>query len=186
MLPSQKDSAGTRVIFNGDFYYTESRLGLGGAYVDMENGRQYHLPQNANNQRLGEAVLDALRNNRWLPYLEDYNNLSMLPIAQSYQAEWVGNLLVRYGYKNKTVLYQNMIECGIELKNEQITFSPTKHDALESWNADLRDGFVGVVIPANFPPEEIGKAVRIALSRCLNPYGEKKGLPKHNFDEYIK
>jgi hypothetical protein len=77
---------------------------------------------------------------------------------------WVNALMERYGYKTKRALFKNMKNVGIANKNGVLTFTPRHHYRLEGWEGVRGDA--KVVIPATSTPEEIGAALRLALSYC--------------------
>ena len=172
----------TNVSFNGDFYYTESQVQPG--MMRNPNGKQFYLLPDSGNFDLGQAVSEALfgcielkmHGVEFAKYAEENTERYL---------EWVDSLLSKYGYKNKTAVFKNMIVCTVTAQDGLIKISPTNHDRLDAWGGILDDGLVGVEIPIDSAPEALGRAVRVALSRCLNPYGLKRGLAPHNFDSYI-
>ena len=78
----------------------------------------------------------------------------------------------RYGYKNKKSIYKDMSFLSLEQDNLYITISPLHQDSL--------DGSTGISLPDNSPlefkydknisDEELGKAVREALTYCTSIY----------------
>jgi hypothetical protein len=67
-----------------------------------------------------------------------------------------------YGYKTKKTMFRNMDICSITAKNNSITFETRHHEKLEGWCETERYKADYVTIP----PQEIGAALRLALSRC--------------------
>ena len=78
----------------------------------------------------------------------------------------------RYGYKNKKSIYKDMSSLSLEQDDLYITISPLHQDSL--------DGSTGISLPDNSPlefkydknisDEELGKAVRQALTYCTSIY----------------
>ena len=78
----------------------------------------------------------------------------------------------RYGYKNKKSIYKDMSSLSLEQDHLYITISPLHQDSL--------DGSTGISLPDNSPlefkydknisDEELGKAIRQALTYCTSIY----------------
>lgn len=78
----------------------------------------------------------------------------------------------RYGYKNKKSIYKDMSSLSLEQDDLYITILPLHQDSL--------DGSTGISLPDNSPlefkydknisDEELGKAVRQALTYCTSIY----------------
>ena len=78
----------------------------------------------------------------------------------------------RYGYKNKKSIYKDMSFLSLEQDDLYITISPLHQDSL--------DGSTGISLPdnsalefkydKNISDEELGKAVREALTYCTSIY----------------
>lgn len=71
-----------------------------------------------------------------------------------------------YSYKTKRALFKNMMRCDIEIQEDIIIMEPNHHVKLEAWDGE---GFTEkdyVKIPADSSHEKIGKALRLAFSRC--------------------
>jgi hypothetical protein len=71
------------------------------------------------------------------------------------------------GYKTKTALFQNMKLCSITLSKGTIKIDPTIHEKLEAWGRNKGDGIEDVLVPANSSASEIGAALRLGFSRCV-------------------
>ena len=78
----------------------------------------------------------------------------------------------RYGYKNKKSIYKDMSSLSLEQDDLYITISPLHQDSL--------DGSTGISLPDNSPlefkydknisDEELGKAIRQAMTYCTSIY----------------
>ena len=162
------------VVCNNDFICVDTYSGYRGGDRRDPKGKQNLLPPDASDVALGEAVLDALAHSRWVlpesmkedtdPAGVEYDS-SLYDYKTNYPI-WVNALMERYGYKTKRALFKGMKRVGIANENGVITMRPSHHYRLEGWEAgDLTEEDY-VVIPATSPPEEIGAALRLALSRC--------------------
>ncbi|GFM38029.1 contact-dependent growth inhibition system immunity protein [Desulfovibrio psychrotolerans] len=160
------------VVCNADFICVDTFSGYRGGDRRDPKGKQHLLSPEANDLELGEAVVDALAHSRWIlpsrregsTYPEGVEfDMSLYDYKANYPL-WVNALMERYGYKNKRALFKNMKNVSIESKNGILTLIPTHHAKLEAWEGVVEEA--RVVIPATSSPEEIGAALRLALSRC--------------------
>lgn len=157
---------------NADFICVETWSGYRGGNHGDPKGKQHLLSPDAHDLALGEAVQDALAHSRWvLPTRREGSSypegvefdLSLSDYKVNYPA-WVNALMERYGYKTKRALFKGMKSVSIESKNGVMTFTPSHHAKLEGWEGIGEEATV--MIPAASSPEEIGAALRLALSRC--------------------
>lgn len=124
------------------------------------------LSSDADEQNIGETILQALSNSRTLNKLEDRVAFFDLERGKEQYAAWIALLMDKYGYKTKRALFKNMKKCGIHLINGAITISPSRHEKLEAWGRTKGDGIEDVILSVDSSPAEIGAALRLALSRC--------------------
>ncbi len=150
---------------NGDFICVETYSGYRRIAGDPQ-GAMHLLPPDADNEALGTAILDSLARSRFLT-LEEANVFFSYEAVNKRYTEWVDNLMQRYEYKGKRALFENMKACGIECQNGLITIRPSNHEKLEGWSGDGISKSDHVIIPSDRPAEEIGAALRLALSRCI-------------------
>ncbi|EEZ4403502.1 TPA: CdiI family contact-dependent growth inhibition immunity protein [Escherichia coli] len=124
-----------------------------------------HLLQlDANDQCVGEAVLQALSNSRTLVNLEDRIVFFDREKGKEKYTAWIEMLMDRYGYKTKRALFKDMKHSIIHLTNGEITISPMRHEKLEAWEGlELSEN---VIITVDNSPSEIGEGLRLALTRC--------------------
>ncbi|MBW5824203.1 CdiI family contact-dependent growth inhibition immunity protein [Yersinia kristensenii] len=147
-----------------DFLSVETDSGLGRVRRDPLFP-SHLLPPDADDQTIGDAVLIALSNSRTLS-LEESADFFDLETGKEQYAAWIAMLMEKYGYKTKRALFKDMKNCSIHCINDLITTSPTRHEKLEAWSGRGIKESDDVVIPADSIPEEIGAALRLALSRC--------------------
>lgn len=151
---------------NGDFILVETNSGLGMKKADPDAPKHF-LVMESSDSEIGGAVLSALSRSRQITLEETASFFDLDRSAKSY-ADWIAELMRRYGYKTKRALFKNMsnISIGLEDFGSAVKFAPMRHKALESWIREKDDGIEDVVVPATSTPAEIGAAFRIALSRC--------------------
>lgn len=150
--------------FNGDFIAVSTRSGYRGTARDPQ-GCETHLSPDASNETLGRSVLDAVACSRFLKLdeIDDFFNLERTTLAYT---KWVASLLERYKYKTRRALFKSMALCHITVTTGTLEIAPMRHEKLEAWSGKRNDGVDNILLPLERPPEEIGKALRIAFSRC--------------------
>jgi len=151
---------------NEKFVLIETFSGYRGSGRD-DLGSQHTLPVTASAQELGAALLDALAHSRFLS-LDELDEFFDYEKGQRDHAAWVQALMQRHGYKTRRALFKNMDCCSIDLpvQERQIKIVPMTHEKLEGWGRTKGDGIEDVYISADSLPEEVGKALLLAFSRC--------------------
>lgn len=163
-------------IDNGDFLCIETYSGYRSSRRDPK-GTCHLLAQDASNEALGEALLDALARSRFVlpapqegslypPDIEFDNNLYDHEQSKIRYHQWIVHLMQRYGYKTKRALFKNMKNCSVEVDSGLITIRPNYHEKLEGWSGDGISEKDYVVIPFDSPSADIGAALRLAFDRC--------------------
>lgn len=167
---------------NDDFIVTETFSGYR-LFTSDPFGAEHILKPDVGVAELGAAVLDCLSRSRFIIpeyYYKNSNGGWMHPEAiivpenifdqttreQNYQA-WISKLQKQFGYKSKRALFKNMKSCDAEICDGTLTVKPTNHERLEGWGAEGISQEDHVVLPENSSSQEIGKGVRLALSRCI-------------------
>ena len=130
-------------------------------------GKQHLLELDTSDDVLGNALLDALAHSRFLTVDEAATFLDLTRVTDDY-SEWVSNLKQQYGFKSKRALFRNMRCCDIRCKDSSIRIRPTNHEKLESWSGDGISETNVVYTSTSGSPEEIGAALRLAFSRCID------------------
>jgi hypothetical protein len=129
-------------------------------------GKDIVLGLDADDNALAVAVRKALASSRILSPKEAVQFLDYRTSGNEYE-ERVKSLMGMHGYKNESAMFKNMKSCGITLSKGTIEIRPTAHDTLDGWGRTLCDGIENVIIPADSPSHEIGAALKLAFSRCL-------------------
>ncbi|RWR02207.1 hypothetical protein ED28_09385 [[Pantoea] beijingensis] len=148
-----------------EFLLIETQSGLGRTGRDPIFPSRL-LPLSAENELVGEQILQALSDSRTLNILEERVAFFDLEKGKEQYVAWVAMLMEKYGYKSKKTLFKDMKNCGIHCVNGVITISPTRHEKLEGWGREKGDGIEDVILSTDSSPSEIGAGLRLALSRC--------------------
>lgn len=149
---------------NSELLLVETQSGLGMVAADPLFP-PHLLHPDADNQSIGEVVLQALSDSRTLT-IEECDTFFDVEKGKAQYAAWIAMLMKKYGYKTKRALFKDMKNCGVHCINGFITFSPTRHEKLEGWGRTKGDGIENVVLSVDSTPAEIGAGLRLALSRC--------------------
>jgi hypothetical protein len=150
--------------YNENFILIETYSGYRSSARDPE-GVQHFLSVDADYKTLGSAVLAALKYSRWLK-IDELDEFFDPEKRKLTYAEWVTNIMHKYSYKTKREMFKNMHSCDITVCGNQMTISPSRHEKLEQWGASKGDNLEDVQLSANADSEAIGKALRLAFSRC--------------------
>ncbi len=140
-------------------------------------GKRNFVALDAVDAMVGEAVLDALTQSRWvLPvrkidskYPDDVEfDLDLYDYKQSAERYeiWIKMLMERYGYKTKRALFKDLQNCQISVKDGIMKIVPLRHTKLEQWEGLGSNNAGAVEIPTDSTTEEIGAALRLAFARC--------------------
>jgi hypothetical protein len=150
---------------NQDFIWVYTESGLGLVAYDPQ-GKDVILGLDADDAALGVAVREALACSRILSPKEAMKFLDYRTGGDEYKGR-VKSLMEMHGYKSKSAMFKNMEFCSITLAQGTIEINPTIHKTLDGWVHKRSDGIEDLRIPANSPAHEIGAALRLAFSRCL-------------------
>ena len=150
------------IISNGDFISIETYSDRGRSLAD-HLAPEHVLAPDVSDEDLGRAVLAALSLSRLLAFDDpDYTNEV---VEERYQG-WIKDMMKRYGYKTKRALFRKMDRCGAKIRDGMLTIYPYYHYSLDGWSGDFMRKEDDAIIPENSPANELGAAVRLALSRC--------------------
>ena len=118
--------------------------------------------------KLVKEKLDESREVSLQEFQAIFNSEKMKGLQKNLEEE----MKKRYGYKNKKSIYKDMSFLSLEQDDLYITISPLHQDSL--------DGSTGISLPDNSPlefkydknisDEEVGKAIRQALTYCTSIY----------------
>ena len=147
---------GERFIYVGSYSWR-------GLSVSDPNGAQIYLDEPASDERLGNAILEALGQSR---FLSDSECDALMSTTDERYEQWVARLMSMYGYKSRRALLKSTVTCSAEVIDpEQIKLCPLKRARGEAWEG-MGERF-DVLIPMDRSAAEIGAAVRLALDRAI-------------------
>ena len=150
----------------------------------MTCAREIELVPDADDATLGAAVAEALAYSRELSLHDWYgeNDRSVEEKMSQYRA-WRDGFMSRYGYKTQRALFMNMLHANVDRRGGRLECSPTNHEKIDAWSGDGIPPDSKVVVNADSPAAEIGAALRLTFSRCLDTYGQKgrANLRVHHF-----
>lgn len=149
---------------NPDFILVETCLG--GLFRSQDpKAPQHFLSPDADEATIGAALVAALSRSRVISLAEVREFADAAAVGARYAA-WVNHLMERHHYKSRRALFSQMKSVDVsQARPSSILLQPTLHDQLEGWGREKDDGIEDVTV---FPTgvEDIGIAVRVALSRC--------------------
>lgn len=161
---------------NEDFIYVKTHSGYRSSRADPL-GVEHRSAPDVSDIELGEMLLDALARSRFVVH-QARDDIWIHPEAsvdkdlydhgltnQRYD-EWVNDLLASYSYKTKRSLFKNMRRCSMESVGGAIKIRPSCHEKLEGWSGKGISENDYVVVLTDSGAENIGKALRLAFSRC--------------------
>ncbi len=161
-LPNELSAS---VDANDRHIFVRTFSGYGLLRIDP-NGSDFRLPKEVPDIELGAAILQALSLSRMVLRKDDPELWDSEMMNKEYQ-RWIESVLSECGYKNKRALFKDMMSCSVTQEAQVIEIMPSNHRRLEAWSGDGISRSDWVRIPADSSPEEIGKAARLALSRCI-------------------
>ena len=120
---------------------------------------------------LGKLIKEKLNESKEISF-EEFQAIFNSEKMEGLQKNLEEEMKKHYGYKNKKSIYKDMSSLSLEQDDLYITISPLHQDSL--------DGSTGISLPDNSPlefkydknisDEELGKAIRQALTYCTSIY----------------
>ena len=175
-----KKTAWAEAKINKDFICITTFSGYGICQMDPL-GKENYSPPEVDDLTLGNMVLDALKHSRFvLPEPDHRKGIWVHPDAtydadlydykkaEDRYSDWVKSVMKSYGYKTKRAMFNKMKNCSISLAGGVLKITPYRHIKLEMWEGREKDGIEDVIIPGDSTPEEIGAALRLAFSQCID------------------
>ena len=154
------------VYANDDFICVETCSGMR-SYAGDTSGKLLFVKLQDEPAVLGAALVEALSASRFLQPEELGSFFDPSSLELRYE-EWVTGLLQRFGYTSRKALFKRMKHCAVDQSCGVITVRPTNHEKLEAWSGDGINESQYVQISEESSSQEIGKAVLLALSRCVD------------------
>ena len=128
-------------------------------------GYQFVFAPSVDDATLGEAVIKALSKSRMIKE-KDFTTFFDYKRIEKYYKDWIAYCQKTYGYKTKKAMFKHMDHCSITSENGEITIEPWHHEKIEAWGETKNGDLDNVIIPADSNAEEVGKALKLAYSRC--------------------
>jgi hypothetical protein len=127
-----------------------------------DDGYLAYLAPDANNEALGQALLEALARSRFI--FPPDPNFSQAERYLRCIRNWQEDVMRRYGYKTKRDAYKNMDWCEVARSEGTISIRPHQRDKPECFRRLPPEKTV--VIAATDDPIAAGAALRLAFDRC--------------------
>ncbi|HVM60158.1 MAG TPA: contact-dependent growth inhibition system immunity protein [Verrucomicrobiae bacterium] len=150
---------------NLDFIHIQTASGENMSVADPL-GTTHMLAPDASDEVIGAALLDCLSHSRFLPYEENRGFYDDMEASERRIDEWVKATMKQYKYRSRRALFFGVDVCTVEKYGGNIVIEPSCHVRSEFWVRRKTDAFEDVIIPDSSLPNEIGKALRVAFSRC--------------------
>lgn len=151
------------------------------ACVADHMGKEYFFISDIDDVSIGIGLLDCLASSRWVVPARRNDvlqpeDIEFAPdlfdrkqVVERYQS-WVGRLIEFTGCKSKAKLFKPMYYVSIEEVDGLLIIHPWYQEKSEAWSGSGMQDVENVIVLAGSSPDEIGKAVRLALSRCLSKF----------------
>lgn len=128
-------------------------------------GREFFFSPDVSDNQLGEGVLQALSDSKFLSTSEVGIFFELSRIEKNYE-NWVESLIEKSGCKSRRALFTKMKLCLIDCVDGVITIKPTKHEKMEGWGGKGIDSNDYEIVPNPSLKEEVGKALKRCFSKC--------------------
>lgn len=151
--------------FNGDFFEIQTCSGYG-IFVSDPLFERLVLDTSASNLELGNALLLALAQSRFLNTPEARGDLLLSTRCVAAETEWALKMMLRFNYKTKTALYGKLHICNTEEMQGFISISPNFHDKSMSWIGTKESEAKKITVPSISCAEELGAALRAGFKAC--------------------
>jgi len=155
------------VYFN-DQYIEVTSWNHGGALVLNLDFDPLLLPIDIDAQNLGRSIRVALNANKKIPP-ESLKEFIFSPITNDWMENRKKNIMKKYGYKTKKILFRNMRNVFVKLMDKEVVVSPTHQDGLDFSFTGLKK-VDDLIIDINCSDEELGRTVKLAYEKCTSIY----------------
>jgi hypothetical protein len=137
--------------------------------------RQAHFGPSTRTSPLGAAVKKALDHSRVLTRkaLEKPSADLGRKERRLQHLQRLIPLMERYHYKTARAFFLHMQHCSIGRSGDRIQIAPSEHDQMDGWRS-LPSEFT-LFLKADSSNAQIGAALLLAFSHCMDSYGKKHG-----------
>lgn len=140
-------------------------------FIRDYKGKEYLLEGNVDHAQIGKALLDCLSVSRRVLPVDDPDLFDYKLGAERYK-RWVGKLQDFVGFKSKAKLFRPMFSLIVIEQNGTIFLKPFRQVKPEAWDGKGIEESDEVQISSTAGEEEIGKAVRLALTKCKSVFAK--------------
>jgi hypothetical protein len=166
------------VYSNGEKILFEPLFGYG-RYVPLpDSKRKIFSMKEITTGELGKNVKEVFANSRVLDFSEIDVFFDNDKIKSAIDAS-VGIMMRLFEKKNKSSLNKDMMQIPANIRDGVISLRPTKHDRSCYYSGLSLSDKELVYIPHSSSDEEIGEALKLALTRCT-------GLGAYEFHKKLK
>jgi hypothetical protein len=170
-------SAWANAQANNDFINIKTYSGYTLIMWDQK-GASHVLPPDADDEQLGFAIMDALAHSRFILPAPPDSSVWIHPeagfdpefydqkIRKPIYEDWIKSIMKRFRYKTKSAMFKGMRNCNIIMTAGVIIITPLHRVRSDAWDREGLTPEDDVVISTNSGNQAIGKALRLALSRC--------------------
>jgi len=165
-METPKYKRATVVKSNNDFIFIQTYSGFFNFLPDPD-GKKFFLDQAVSDNDLGCAITESVLACRQVDPNSDPDFFHVRGRVIPQYEDWVSEVMAKYGYKNRKLMFKNMNSCYVDMVEEGfLIMKPSYHEKIEAWSGKgiTEADYVKVPFPA--PPENIGAALRVCISRC--------------------
>lgn len=159
----------TSSIKANDFIMAINTLSGKRSFILDNKGKEYLLDASIDNVQIGNALRDCLEASRRVLPVDDMELFDYKQSIERYKG-WVNRLQEFVGFKSKAKLFRPMFSLTVIEQNGVIFIDPSRQEKPEAWDSEGIDESNRVQISSDSSLEEIGIAVRLALTRCKSMY----------------
>ncbi|CAO4846557.1 MAG: Immunity protein CdiI-o11 [Holosporales bacterium] len=164
--PPPEEKKWASVEMNADFLNVQTRSGYRMTVSDS-SGDDIFLNPDADDISIGDAVVKALSKSRMIDP-KDFGVFFDPDRLQNQYNDWIDYCKKTYRYKTKKALYKNMMSVAITAYEGKLILRSRHQEKPGGYGPSKNKDKDNVIIPEDSTPEEIGKAIRLALSRCTS------------------
>ncbi len=171
MFNSNDFSFKTSTIKANQFVLAINTLSGKRSFILDDKGKEYLLEANIDNVQLGKALVNCLSVSRRVLPVDDMDLFDYKQGGERYK-NWIGRLLEFVEFKSKAKLFRPMFSLTIIEQNGTIFIQPSRQEKPEAWDGEGIEESDEVQISSTSGYEEIGKAVRLALTKCKSVFAK--------------
>lgn len=141
------------------------------SFILDNKGKEYLLEGSIDNVQIGKALVDCLSVSRRVLPVDDMDLFDYKQGAERYKG-WIERLQEFVGFKSKAKLFRPMFSLTVIEQNGTIFIQPSRQEKPEAWDGEGIEESDEVQISSTSSHEEIGKTVRLALTKCKSVFAK--------------